>query len=256
MRVLLFLCLLFLPATQAGQLINPYRFASTWTPSSPSNTLKIWAKADALSGSDGSDVDTWTVSAGANNLSRGSESAPVLRTGSNGKNGKNVVSFDGVGDLLFAAFGSNASQPYTVSITFQRLGGHATFFDGNSGAGDRLVLRANTTWEAYAGGSYQGNTTGAPNADNGWHTMTWTINGGSSGYILDNVVYALDNSPGTDALSGVTLGGHYTGVGAYSQVKVAEVIVWAGSLSSGDKASLYSYIYNGWHDGSDSWPAP
>jgi PA14 domain-containing protein/flagellar hook capping protein FlgD len=71
----------------------------------------LWLRADQIAGQNGDPVSLWAdASGGGHNASQPSGTfQPVLRTGAQGLNGKNVVSFDGVDDYLRTSFGSSAA---------------------------------------------------------------------------------------------------------------------------------------------------
>lgn len=239
--------------------IDPFVFQSgggAWSPTTPANTLKQWLQANILPGVDSSDVTTWTASAGVNGTIPGGEDAPILRTGANGKNSLNTVQFDGTDDLMNGAFSGSQSQSYTVHLVFKRLGGSNVVLDGNADNTSRMVFRSNVTWEVYAGSTFT-TLSDVPDANNNWHVLRLEVNGASTKYMLDgSSEFTVSTTPGADPLSGFTLAGNYIGAGSHSQTTFAELFIHDDILSAGDKADAYEYLYNKWHDGSDSWTAP
>jgi len=134
------------------------KFDDAPTPLDPGNEsfrsgLKLWLKADALTDSlsDGSPVRAWTASAGPDarvqqvRLLNGKAAAPpTFKT--NALNGRPVIRFDGVDDLLSIKSFSNeylAGKPFTIlTVTQSSDGSFGICGNGLSGTGGmpRLYL--------------------------------------------------------------------------------------------------------------------
>lgn len=90
----------------SGLVIDPYRFAATWTPADLSPYL--WLDASQETYGDGDAVSTWTNrGSGANNATAGAGTEPTFKTGI--MNGQPVVRFDGSNDFMSVASYAPAS---------------------------------------------------------------------------------------------------------------------------------------------------
>jgi hypothetical protein len=115
----------------------------------PTTNLTAAFVADDISGNDGDAIGTWTKTAGtAGNLSQGTQSLkPVLKTGSNGILGHNVLRFDQADDVM----AGNAASNYW-SAGAKLTGVVALSTDGTSGRVGALVAASpnSSSWYASA----------------------------------------------------------------------------------------------------------
>lgn len=227
-----------------------------WTPTTPSNTLLWWIDAsDSSTTFQNSGLSTPATanndpvgglkdkSSNAKNATQATSGfRPLLKTAD--KNGKNTLLFDGVDDYLQSATWTVSAQPWTVFIVFQYLDntGRPIF----SGVSKRNLLGAGlTTFRIYADtGADFANTT--VNEDANWHIAKIVFNGASSTFAFDGAAdTTFAASPGTGGSEGVTMGAYET-LNLWGNVKIAEMFIYASTVSSGDSTSAFSYLNTKW----------
>lgn len=229
---------------------NPFRdlmsagvASAAWAPTSPSNTLVQWNKADALALSDGTAVSSWTATAGNAATQGTGGSQPLFKTAV--KNGLPAIRFDGTDDFLAtAAWGVEQTQPYTIALAYALRATTVlkNFVDGINGSKRCNISTTNSggaAVEIYCGA----NEPHVGTLDTSWHTLLIEVNGASTLYTFDTASEAtVSSTPGAQNLSGLTLGCAFDGTSGPCNVDIGEVIVWSGALSGGDKTSAVSYI--------------
>lgn len=219
----------------------PINSAATWAPTTPSNALRLWLKADAISAADNDPVGTWTASSGPNATQATGGSQPAYKT--TGLNGHPTVRFDGVDDTLFTAdFASAQAQPFTILIAFRV---RSTVNNDN-----KKILDGGPTglcqFQVFSGsfGLYCNNND-VPffTADTVYHKARLEVNDSSSKYSFDGAAdTTMSSSPGTASLPRIVLAARYDAGLRFCDVDISEVIVYDGILSSGDKTSSYAYL--------------
>ncbi len=167
---------------------------------------------------------------------------PLLKTSD--KNSKSTLLFDGTDDALISATWSVSSQPWTLFVVCQNVG--AAPRPILSGVAKRNLLGTGAIlFRIYADtGADFADTTVA--VDSNWHVVKIVFNGASSKFAFDG---AADSTfvanPGTGGSEGVTLGAYET-LNLFGNVKIAEMFIYAGTISSGDSTSAFSYLNSKW----------
>lgn len=170
-----------------------------------------------------------------------SSTAPVAMV----VDGRAAIRFNGVSDMLSAV--SESNQPYTLAVVSKLNNWASTdslkILVGGTPPGESRTAKAgeisvnSTGYLAYAG-TLQ--SIGGPNASygsidpNGWHVSVASFNGASTYTQVDD--RALTRNPGSLPRGGLTVGGGSSGL--YSQVDVAEVVVWPVSMTAGQVADV------------------
>ena len=220
-------------------------------PFSPINIsgLIAWWDADQITGlADGEAVTTWTDAsgAGANITQATANRKPLYKTGV--INGLPTVRFDGLndgtGDYLRGAF--NRAIPNTVFIVLQFLaaqtGATKTIMDGVADPNNYMFQKLSTgaeTERASCGTALNGPDT----ADFvTWHIWALTFNGASSSIHRDGTSRAAGNA-GTGSQNGITIGGGaYLADTAFSNMDIAEVLIYNSVLSAVNFSKVGKYL--------------
>lgn len=217
--------------------------------------LKGWFKADAGAYKDAgvtlaADTETlqrWADQSGnANHVNQATAGLrPTYRTGI--LNGLPVVRFSNASDtrLLSSNLASLMSQPntlYAVAVpTTTSLSGLRIFVDGND-ASNRNVLYLNSgTYGWYAGSLVASSTAGS----NGVGVVASAVFNGASSTFRINAGSDDTGSPGAAGLNGFCLG-NYQGGGFGFDGDLGEVLIYAGSHNSTDRANVVSYLRTRW----------
>jgi hypothetical protein len=153
-------------------------------------------------------------------------------------NGLPVVLFDGTNDKL-GPLAFTLAQPCMVYIVFNPLVHLMTkvVYDGFTVATALLRENNSNVWEMYAGSALAA-VTGPATAS--YSITTWKWNGASSAGRINNGSYGT-TSPGTASPNGFTLGAAGDSLG-WSNIAVAEVIIYPSILSGGDDTSVLNYL--------------
>lgn len=214
--------------------------------------LKLWLKADAITGlNDGDSVTTWNDSSGlSNNAAQGTAAnKPVYKT--NIRNGNPVVRFDGSNDFLltpsisigtftaFAVFKATTSSPvYEQGIST----GSASGFHLWTGI---TTMRVNKSTVASAK-NHSGGATWA--TDGAWRMTSQTYNGTHATFLLwvngsaattSDVTIA---NPGTAAINSPIYLGMRGGATNALNGDLAEIILYDSSLSTANRQSVEAYL--------------
>lgn len=223
------------------------------------------AEGASESGLNGGTVAVWSdKGTGNNDAAQGNPALQPLLDTVNTLQGKPVVRFDGLDDLMQTApFASALSQPNTMFLVWQSFaapsgtgdavidglspgGRHAIIYEarGDLGPGNPggIILFAG------AGGDsptqyYPTNFTGPIVETAVWNDAAAT----NDNYIDGTLVRSADT--GTDPLNGVTLGarfGPFNGDNFTLNGYIAEVLIYDELLDAGQRASVESYLNNKW----------
>lgn len=154
-------------------------------------------------------------------------------------NGVQAGAFDGVDDLLQTTF-SAVSQPTTVFIVYELRSddtGNKTFFDGGTQLEQAFFDDTQDGgYEIYAGSRIGGGGSKSVTVDDP-DVMSGLFNGSSSIMRFDGTEDATGD-PGTQSLSGVTLGGQADDT-SHVNAKIGEVLVYPM-----DKSGIFSDVEN------------
>lgn len=159
------------------------------------------------------------------------------------QNGRPVVRFDGVADLLTAAF--TLAQPaeiyFAANYRNPQAGGTGmTFFDGGTTNMMRLFQSNTNEVTMYAGqaGPVSPMTFGS------WHAVRCLYDGSSSLLTIDNGSDVTGN-PGASTPGGLTLGAQPTPA-SFMTVDFGEVFICNQAQSAANKAKAFAYLKAGW----------
>lgn len=215
--------------------------AAASVPQPPSTNQVMWLQnPDGLGLSDGAAVTTWTDSSAAAHSPTQATAGlkPVYKAGI--VNGKGVVRFDGVDDLLAVAFTLNRPATiFCVALWRDDLSAdQSTIFDGNTVNSARFY-RTNTTEMTMYGGTGLA-LTGFTNPyvwtlySTYWDTSTASVGNWTRSRLTTG-------NAGTTNLGGITLG-NYGGGGGPAHVDIAEVVVYSAALSAANKQVVEKYL--------------
>jgi hypothetical protein len=213
--------------------------------------LLAWYKADSLALNDNDAVSSWADSGGSLGLAATqatSGNRPVYKT--NIQNGLPVVRFDGTDDYLqTATFGSDQAQPTTWFVVTKNTATDSTqrhVIDGSHATGTKrqAIGRRNSSGNKWFVWAATFLLNGAD--DTNWNIFTAILNGASSSHQV-NAATAANGNAGTQVLNGITIGAN--NVSPFSNCwtgDVGEVLLYSGSLSSGDQTSVRNYLNGRW----------
>lgn len=165
---------------------------------------------------------------------------PLYKTGI--QNGRPAIRFDGTDDFLAtAAFSADLVQPHTTFLVFKFTSTATRFMtDGIAAAkrGAGLYRNgANFDW-------FAGLDTNLGAADTSWHVAYFVSNGASSIYRFDAGVEGTID-PGTNLLSGLTLGASYDG-SLPVEGDMGELIIYNRVLSTNERIAVERYLGQKW----------
>lgn len=165
------------------------------------------------------------------------------KTGTRTLNGRNVIDFDGSNDFLKSSAWTLA-QPLTYFVVAETdVAGNQLVIDrGTSGTPGGPILQRNSTgsWEAFGGTSLIGGT-----ADLNPHVFAAVFNGASSRLRVDGAQVAGNAGAQSFSAGGITVGSSRT-PSLYWNGHVAEVLVYAGALSTADIEAVEDYLAYKW----------
>jgi hypothetical protein len=205
--------------------------------------LQVWLKADAIVAADGSSVTTWDDSSSANHdFTQGTAgSRPTYQT--NELNGLPVVRFDGTDDSMLggdlsASFPSAATlfTVYTTRDTEYSVYDHET----NDG-----FWREGTTGNGYFRCFRSARINGYPATmpATGSHQFTLLSSAATYNAWLDGA------DKGAQAAAYMAGAGHIIGLNGgsgYSDIDIAEVLVYNSALSAPNRALVETYLNDKW----------
>lgn len=213
--------------------------------------LVLWLKGDAISGSDGDLVSTWTDSSvrGANATAAGAQ-RPTLKTAGNGINSRNVVRFDGTNHCLLTAK-KDQLEDFSVFVVYRdngAAGNYERLIDKDYANG--FYLGRNTTTANTFGGSVR-----EPNSPYGIFGSGFTdgtsyliesMRTGSTHELYQNGSLVTSNAPSSAATSptGYGLGCHFNDVNASQRLggDLAEILVFDSYLTTLRRQQIETYL--------------
>lgn len=212
-----------------SHIINPFRFASSFSPSDISG-LNLWLAADAITGlSDGDTISTWEDQSASNwDATASGSGQPTYET--NEKNGLPVVRFDGTDDFL--SLTTSAQSTFTIFILFKGSG----MLLGGSGVSVNYYVwpRSNPDYQAYFGSGYPA---GSRNTTD-WGICRLTCDGTTWTCHEDSTLQITETNSNDFQLGYI---GRYSG-GVYLTGDIAEVIGYDTSLGGSDISSVETYL--------------
>jgi len=223
--------------------------------------LGLWLDASAITGlGDGDALSTWNDLSGAGRNGTNSGAAcPVYKT--NIVNGRPVVRFDGVDDVLNwspAALLNNVSGATVFTVMKWRTSPstpkQAFIASVNGGPNARVAINGGVSagkvttvcrrLDADAGSNA---TTAASITTSNFYiheglvnfsggTISTYVNGTQDG----SATFAGGNTSATDSTSGCV--GAAPTASAYADIDIAEILIWPSALSPGDRALVRAYL--------------
>jgi hypothetical protein len=217
----------------------------SWSPLDLGVGLLAWYKADALSQADASAVTSWTDSSGNGWHATEATNTPTYET--NELNGLPVIRFDAVDDTLNTASITHGIGTGDFSITTV-VKTMAAYTDGfrtvcNISALAHAALHGDTGPNLMSGNMYM---TGDHRFDvnlgiSTWKTLVYTRVGTALSLFINGTQ---DTDVGQTSSNSILTGSIGIGKsgGSVFGSDVAEIVVYKGTLSAGDRGSLESYL--------------
>lgn len=151
--------------------------------------------------------------------------------------GSGTLTFDGSSDSMTAAFTLN--QPFTRYIRFRFVATMSDVYVMDGGTDESTVLyeQTATSLKAYAGALSSGETV----ASGTWYTVREVYNGASSVFQLDANAEITGNF-GSNNAGGLTLGAVAGGHRNFSNIEVAEVLIYSVADDSTNATAVRAYM--------------
>lgn len=156
-------------------------------------------------------------------------------------NGHATLIFDGTNDYMRVAATFAINQPSTIYVVVRQITWTNSEFWWDSKTADRMLmgqLGTTPTLKIYAGTGFAADNTDL--AVNTWGVVRVVYNGASSSIRVDNNEATTGNA-GTQNSDGFSLGAVYSG-SFPSNIEVAELIIYSGTVSAGDDALIVNYL--------------
>jgi PKD repeat protein len=235
-----YLCVIVLPplfSINSVAQINPSSIAG----------LKVWLRVDSSAVIVGNKVSALNDLSGNSNHAIQADTTKRPLIVPNVLNGKPVVRFDGVNDVLTTgAFSSLANLPNTIfvvwSVNSPLTGTTNTVISGLNSTENNFVY-----WATSGGGRIAqatNNTIFYPKTAPFSHIITtaYYTNSPATGSLLrENGVQQITGNIGTLGLGGLNIGSTY-GTGGFLRGDVAEVIVYNSGLSAQQRIDIEQYL--------------
>lgn len=215
-----------------------------WTPTQLGSVLKVWLKADAITGlADGEAVASWADSSGNGKSAANATGAeqPTYQTGE--INGLPVVRFDGTDDDLTIT-GHGLTKPCSIFVVTRFAGGNANadrmfhasnmyVMIGGSGTND-FIMNGGSDWR------YSSDTL---DTNPHMHSLMFAATGDSSGGFDGGVP---DPDPAGTAAPGADLVLASTGSASWGAMDLAEIITVDGDLVTDTRQRVEGYLAHKW----------
>lgn len=203
--------------------------------------LEAWYRADRGITLNGSDVSGWADQSGnGNDLVQAVEAdQPLFNEGDANFNNKPTLSFSGVNDnLRSAAFAAALTQPNTIFTVYHMAGGGSRFVVDGLTASTQHVVGQNVGGDrVLQAGTEQ--AIGTESLDP--QIVVALFNGASSNSWIDGVPQTPAGTVGADTMDGVNVGGEFN-QNSSMWGEVAEIIVYDGALTDGEKNMVGQYL--------------
>lgn len=211
--------------------------------------VTAWYDASQLNETSGAAMTQWDDLSGNGYTLSGA--ATYYSAGADLINSKPVVVFNGTDDYLYNASLSLA-QPTTVFFVFQFLAltGHNPFwYSSQSYVAMYASGSGPYTWEFYSG-DYVGSSTDV--VANTAYEIDAVFGTTPEGTLDLNGTLIATGYSGTTAMDGIVLGCSCSAAvapanfGYFSNVAIAEALVYSGALSASDRSSVQNYLISKW----------
>jgi hypothetical protein len=242
---------------------DPIRFEKGTDLSLVSNGPRLWLKADSLGISDNDPISTWNDMSGNNNNAVQSNVSykPILKT--NQVNGNSVVQFDGIDNYLIGGpTGISGTRGQTLFIVAKSLSWYGdpvavVYLGSSTGADGQFKYFGFRTaplsfWRSMGGAwikfgegfdqtSFklidQQDSTGGTNCSGGLY-----VNGAAYSYNAADGCAGTSNTDDDEYLIGASQGA--SNVEGFSNVQIAEIILYDHTLTTGERQSVEKYLNN------------
>lgn len=210
--------------------------------------LIFWLDAaDANTYALGTGVSNWYDKSGSNaHASQATGGSQPLYIGA-GRNGRNVIRFDGTDDLMTTATLNAAHvQPCTYLIAgIYNNSGAVFFFDGD-GVSNRHAMGSDFNVTVTPGGFAGATLEGTGDKQDDWHIFSAVFNGVSSQLWVDGVLLAGPADVGVqNPISSLTIASRYS-IANFLNGDIGELLCFSGTLSTPDRRNVESYLGNKW----------
>ncbi len=217
--------------------------AAAWLPTDQAG-LVAWYKSDAgITKTAGDSVETWADQSGnSNDLTQSTAGKKPIWTASQ-LNGYAAVLFDGANDFLIESGGFTLEQPITIYMVFKQTTWTSAdrVWDGAASNSMALIQQATSPDLAmYAGNFVTSNTTLVVN---NYGAMVCIYNGVSSYHQINNETAVTGNCGASDG-SGFTLGANFNGSTGWSNIAVAEIIIYSTAHDADTRVIVKAYLNN------------
>jgi hypothetical protein len=197
--------------------------------------LQFWVAARLEAFANNDPVPTWTDQSGSGRNATSATNQPTFKTSQ--VNGLAAIEGDGTNDIIQTAL-FTLNQPYTVFIVVKQITWTNTerIFDGST-----VFIRQNSaTPNIQLTGSGAGIQSTALSVG-AWGLVAGVVNGASSTLAINGGADITGDVGVATALSRITLFNRADGSGP-SNVSIAECLVYNSALSSGNQASVKTYL--------------
>jgi hypothetical protein len=218
----------------------------------------LWLDANDLSGSDGTQIATWTDKSGngRNAMQATSVSQPKLYN--NVLNGNQVARFDGVNDFLDVSGIPAITSLTTLAVFSPSFGGATTsawfrVFSVRGPANDvdfsqsghYIPIKRNLSTSTMGSFANSGIRSTAAGVSNQWEIRASTHTGSSitnhrNGVAASAYAHTLGNVSAACCVGGI--GGSFASTDGYLLGDIAEILVYPTALSTADRQKVESYL--------------
>lgn len=171
---------------------------------------------------------------------------PVYKA--NIQNGKSVSRYD-LSTALASTFGATFSQPNTIFIVAKITtleGNNFALFDGIATSNRHTIIAVTTStpdsYYLYAGSNLQPAVSVPKNS----FVVFLTLWNGASSQLWENGTSKFTGNPGTNTLTGLTLGWSWNATGAGLKGDICELLVFNAALSDANHANMLIYLNTKW----------
>lgn len=215
------------------------------------SNLVLWADASQETYADGAKAYIWSDrSVNGNNLSANSVGRRPTFV-ANQVNGKPIMRFDGTNTWLRTYFDNVAkAQPNTIFVVLKQYAGgpaQQVWVDGSPGTYD--VISARNVIYRFDGTNqvslYAGGTDVTYSRGSSWPSpfvcYVAKFNGASS-QIWENLTSKATGNPGSQGMSGITIGASGNNDTLLAQIDVAEVLVYNANINDTDRTTITNWL--------------
>lgn len=240
-------------SVDGGSLISLSGFsvvnnAGAWSPANLPN-LYGWFMADQISGNDGDLISTWQDQSGnGKDVTAAGSARPTLKK--NILNSMAIVRFNGSSTFMAeydTLFNSAVATIFMVVVN-RAYNNQRYLFDGNN----NLTANSLAIFEADAAGTIEIASNGINNLSSGAKAVIGTpteieavFNTGQTYYVRCAGVETNSNMTPGNIPYGITIGSYRAG-SYFSQIDVAEVIVYKDAKSASDRLAVRNYLKSKW----------